>query len=175
MGSDNKPSGGDDSVSLASTELIDILRMGSSTALGEDAKDLMTLERFLGASINEILDVSRGREKARDERIKVEAEGTVDVEGGIDSKLLEDAEEEERRLLQGVAQVQYRLFDGKIVNRETEKKDKTSINNKDVAVKREEMGGKRVRVDRTVTVRGLTYIVAQPEVVSTLSLVFLED
>ncbi|KAF8545812.1 hypothetical protein OG21DRAFT_1502152 [Imleria badia] len=74
---------------LKKAELMDILRKGSSTISGEETG--MDFGRFSNAPIDAILEESRAREG--------------------------DAEEEERRLLSGVAQVQSQLFEGQVVNR----------------------------------------------------------
>ncbi|KAF8838568.1 hypothetical protein BDN67DRAFT_73595 [Paxillus ammoniavirescens] len=136
---------------LKFTELMDILRKGTSAISRTDSG--MDFGRFLVAPIHEILEVSREREGARDARIKKDLK--TDGIGGADGpdikaeeteKLLQDAEEEERRLLSGVAQVHSRLFEGKFVDRPQ--------NNQQIADEWRELQ-KRARVDRLVVVDGI--------------------
>lgn len=124
-------------------ELMDILRKGSSAISREETG--MDFGRFLNAPIDSILEESRAREGVRDARMKKELdESAVKVEET--EKLLQDAEEEERRLLSGVAQVQSRLFEGQVVHREQ--------NNQQIAQEWKELQ-KRARTDRLVVVDGI--------------------
>lgn len=133
---------------LKQAELLDILRKGSSAISREETG--MDFGRFLNAPIDVILEESRAREGARDARMKKD----LDTEGGSEStvkaeesgQLLQDAEEEERRLLSGVAQVQSRLFEGQVVNRQQ--------NNQQIAQEWKELQ-KRARTDRLVIVDGM--------------------
>ncbi|KAI0086882.1 SNF2 family N-terminal domain-containing protein [Irpex rosettiformis] len=147
---DTGTSEGSDSVeeqnsSLKRTELMSILRKGSSAISGIDS--VMTLSQFLSAPIETILEASRVHDDVRTTKMKKDVGGEVkDEEGG---KMLFDAEEEEKKLLQGVAQVQSRLFEGKLVERAKEKKK----SDKEVAEEwRQEQ--KRQRKSRYVTVEG---------------------
>ncbi|KDQ15288.1 hypothetical protein BOTBODRAFT_187400 [Botryobasidium botryosum FD-172 SS1] len=133
--------------SLGSSELIDILRKGSSALTSSD--DEMSLAQFLDAPISEILDLSRAKETARDAKMKQE----LAEDASIDTQLLHAAEEEQARLLSGVAQVRSRLFEGKVVNR---------ASNEEIKQEWEEMQ-KRAWVDRTVMVDGLAFVVDQPK------------
>ncbi|RDB18237.1 putative global transcription activator SNF2L1 [Hypsizygus marmoreus] len=146
MGSDNPSSS--DKTTLGSSELMDILRKGSS-ALSQSERG-MNLERFLQANVSDILQESRSLESKRDAKIKVELKD--ESEGTPDAQLLLDAEEEERRLLSGVAQVQSRLFEGKLVH-------KNNQSNTEIAREWQAMQ-KRTHVNRTISVGGMTYIVA---------------
>jgi SWI/SNF-related matrix-associated actin-dependent regulator of chromatin subfamily A member 5 len=143
MGSDNASS--TENTTLGSNELMDILRKGSSALA--NSEDGLKLSEFLKADISDILRESRSLENARDAKMKKE----LKVEDGqvSDAKLILDAEEEERRLLSGVAQVQSRLFEGKIVYR--------AQNNTEIANEWRDLE-KRTRMDRTVTVGGMTFI-----------------
>jgi SWI/SNF-related matrix-associated actin-dependent regulator of chromatin subfamily A member 5 len=152
MGSDN-PSTTENST-LRSSELMDILRRGSSAL--SDSNDGMDLVHFLDSKIADILEYSRSREEVRVAKMKQEVKGEPDAE--IDESLLKDVEEEEKRLLSGIAQVRCRLFEGKMVNR--------AKDNKDIATEWKELQ-KRARVDKIVMVDGMPMIAAHimPEVV----------
>ncbi|KAF9259046.1 hypothetical protein L218DRAFT_908811 [Marasmius fiardii PR-910] len=121
MGSDNTTAGhsGGDETSMKSSELMDILRKGSSV-LAQDGAGI-DLASFLAASFSEILQESQSRERARDAKLKHELKED-EVEGG-NQQLIHDAEEEERRLLGGIAVVRCRLFEGKLVERKQEKRE----------------------------------------------------
>ncbi|KIJ64208.1 hypothetical protein HYDPIDRAFT_28649 [Hydnomerulius pinastri MD-312] len=146
---------GEENTQLKTAELMDILRKGSSAISSTDAG--MDIGRFLNAPIHEILEESREREGARDARMQkdLKAGGTSAVdEANIkaeesEEKLLQDAEEEERRLLSGVAQVQSRLFEGKVISRPQ--------NNQQIAEEWRELQ-KRARTDRLVVVDGMHVI-----------------
>ncbi|KAG6887949.1 hypothetical protein C0995_011389 [Termitomyces sp. Mi166 len=143
MGSDNPTSS--ESTSLGSSELMDILRRGSSALSHSDSG--MNLSRFLEASIADVLEHSRSLEKKRD--VKIKSDLKVDKVDVGDEQLLLAAEEEERRLLSGVAQVQSRLFEGKVVGK--------SQTNADIAAEWRNLG-KRAREDRTIKIGGMTFI-----------------
>ena len=136
---------------LKKAELMDILRKGSS-AISRDETG-MDFGRFLNAPIDAILEESRAREGVRDARMKKElaiqgGSGTDEsaVKAEETEKLLQDAEEEERRLLSGVAQVQSRLFEGQVVSRRQ--------NNQQIAQEWKELQ-KRGRTNRLVVVDGI--------------------
>ncbi len=136
--------------SLGTNELLDILRRGSS-ALNTDGGE-MTLANFLKAPIEDILEVSRNLDKIKDTKIKselpvsgVEQQG---LDADLDQRALRDVEEEEMRLLKGIALVQSRLFEGKIVQKGS---------NKDIARAWEDVQ-QRARVDRLVLVDGMQVI-----------------
>ncbi|PCH42878.1 hypothetical protein WOLCODRAFT_90021 [Wolfiporia cocos MD-104 SS10] len=145
MGSDN-PSSDDQNSALQTSELLDILRKGSS-ALSQNI-DGIDFARFLEAPINEILEASRERDNARCAKLK-QLEGETDDK--VDHKLLADAEEEEQKLLTGVAQVQSRLFEGKVVRQPKRN------SNKDIAQEWHELQ-KRSRTNRIVMVDGMEMI-----------------
>ena len=140
--------------SLGKNELLDILRRGSS-ALSTDGE--MTLSKFLKAPIEDILQASRRMDEVRNTKVKlelpVEEVNKVKIEQGLDAgfdqQALRDVEEEEMRLLKGVALVQSRLFEGKVVQKES--------GNKDIARAWEDVQ-KRARVDRLVMVDGMQVI-----------------
>lgn len=133
---------------LRQAELLDILRKGSSAISREETG--MDFGYFLNAPIEAILEESRAREGARDARMKKDlatggdSEAVVKVEEA--EQLLQNAEEEERRLLGGIAQVQSRLFEGQVVNRRQ--------NNAQIAQEWKELQ-KRARTDRLVMVDGI--------------------
>ena len=143
MASENPSSS--EGTTLGSAELMEILRKGSS-ALTPDGG--LTLARFAEAGIADILEESRLLEKSRDAKIKQE----LKIEG-VDKGLLLDAEEEERRLLSGVAQVKSRLFEGKMIH--------CQKGNVDIGKEWQELP-KRTRTDRTVLVDGIACIVSSP-------------
>ncbi|KAG5635038.1 hypothetical protein H0H81_012634 [Sphagnurus paluster] len=154
MGSDNPTS--NENSTLGSSELMDILRRGSSALSHSD--NGMNLSRFLGASMADILEHSRTLECKRDAIIHKDLKPTDGAT--VDAKLVVDAEEEERRLLSGVAQVQSRLFEGKVIS-----KPQT---NAQIAQEWREME-KRARVDRTVMIDGMAFVVSSiPESVAPL-------
>ncbi|KAJ7579140.1 P-loop containing nucleoside triphosphate hydrolase protein, partial [Mycena floridula] len=134
-------------------ELMDILRKGSS-AISNEAQGVQSLEHFLGAKLEDILEGSRNRGSARDMKIKTD----LKVEGEevkLEETLLSEAEEEHRLLLSGVAQVQARLFEGKVVK-------KMDQNNKQIAQEWRDLQ-KRARNDRTIVIDGMSFIVDPPE------------
>ena len=140
---------------LGTSELVDILRRGSS-ALSTDGGE-MTLAKFLKAPIEDILEVSRKMDKVKDTRVKSELPANelnkVKIEQGldvaIDQQALRDVEEEEMRLLKGIALVQSRLFEGKVVQK--------GSGNKDIARAWEDVQ-RRARVDRLVMVDGMPVV-----------------
>lgn len=140
---------------LGTGELMDILRRGSS-ALSTDG-DEMTLARFLKAPIGDILEVSRKMDKVKETKVKSEFPADHvnkikvedDVDAGLGQRALRDVEEEEMRLLKGVALVQSRLFEGKVVQKGSK--------NKDIA-KAWENVQERARVDRLVMVDGMPVV-----------------
>ena len=147
----------EESAQLKTAELMDILRKGSS-AIAEGGMDL---GRFLVAPIDEILHESRQRENARNVQIKrvsnsIAADSSADIansESGCKQDISPyDAEEEERQLLSGVAQVQSRLFEGRVIQR--------TQNNRDIADEWQDLQ-KRARADRLVEVDGIMVVAAQ--------------
>jgi SWI/SNF-related matrix-associated actin-dependent regulator of chromatin subfamily A member 5 len=147
MSSSTSSSPNDDNTQLKTTELLDILRKGSSALSRSDVD--MDLGTFLKAPIEEILDDSREREGVRDAKLKKEMVSSHDTAEEIDEKTLLDADEEERKLLSGIAQVQSRLFEGKLIKR--------NQNNHQIAQEWQELQ-QRARIDRTVVVDGITVI-----------------
>jgi SWI/SNF-related matrix-associated actin-dependent regulator of chromatin subfamily A member 5 len=121
MGGSDGSSNGENST-LGSTELMDILRKGSSALCRSD--DDLNLQKFLDADIEAILESSRSREGARNAKMKQEhkIELKDEPDGETAEKLLGDAEAEEPALLSGIAQVRCRLFEGKMVPRAQENK-----------------------------------------------------
>lgn len=141
--------------SLGTAELMDILRRGSS-ALSTDGDEL-TLAKFLKAPIEYILEVSRKMDKVKETKVKselpadqidkIKAEG--DADAGLDQRALRDVEKEEMRLLKGIALVQSRLFEGKLVEK--------GSGNKDIAEAWRDVQ-ERARVDRLVIVDGIPVV-----------------
>ena len=144
-----------DDPSLGTAELLDILRRGSS-ALSADG-DQLSLEKFLKAPIEDILEISRKMDKVKETKVKSELPAAqadeVKTENGTDAELdqraLRDVEEEEMRLLKGIALVKSRLFEGKVVQRRTA--------NKDIAKAWEDVQ-QRAKVDRLITVDGIQVV-----------------
>ncbi|KAK2463893.1 hypothetical protein APHAL10511_004065 [Amanita phalloides] len=145
MGSSNSSS---QNTSLDSGELLDILRRGSSALMRDD--DGMDIVRFLDAGLEDILQDSKKLEEMRDAKIKRDVKDEEYTDN--DTKLVEDAEEEERRLLSGVAQVQSRFFEGKIIQRKS---------NTEIADEWKDLQ-KRTRVDQTVMVDGMAFVASAP-------------
>lgn len=156
MGSSDGSSSSE-AMNLGLTALMNILRKGSSALAASGIG--MSLARFLDADISDILEDSRSLEKSREAKIKQELR-VEEVDGG-NEKLLLDAEEEERRLLSGVAQVQSRLFEGKMVQHQQ--------SNSEIANEWRDLS-KRARVDRTVVVDGMTFIMTPPAPTTVLCL-----
>ncbi|PBK68231.1 hypothetical protein ARMSODRAFT_958356, partial [Armillaria solidipes] len=136
-----------ENASLGLTELKDILRKGSSALSSSD--DDMNLGRFLDASLSDILDLSRAREDARDAKLKL---NTGEDESVVSKDLVLSAEEEERQLLSGIAQVKCRLFEGNVVEK--------AKHVENIAL--ELSTQKRARSNNTVTISGMTFIVDGP-------------
>lgn len=167
MGSDNPTENG--GPQLASREIMDILRKGSS-ALNSNENDGMTLERFLDAPIADVLSVSRNRGDVRDARMRQELQDGSAQDENTERALLEDAEAEQRELLGGVAQVHSRLFEGRVVQRggESEKTSRSSTPGKaamakeirDIANEWEELQKRTRGPNRIVTIDGMEFIVA---------------
>ncbi|KAJ6486071.1 P-loop containing nucleoside triphosphate hydrolase protein [Mycena vitilis] len=131
------------------SELMAILRRGSSALTRSD--DGMDLARFRAASLQEILDVSQAREEVHVARTKHELQMDLDVGAADEKALLRSAEEEERELLSGVARVQSYLFEGTLLERAKAPKE-TGLVSLTPQKKRE-------RVDRTVNIGGMSFIV----------------
>jgi SWI/SNF-related matrix-associated actin-dependent regulator of chromatin subfamily A member 5 len=146
MGGTDNPTNSDNS-QLGRSDILDILRKGSSALSRVD--NSMDLARFLDAPIGDILSDSRSREGIRDAKLKKELNNDgSDIKSEIDEKLLVDAEAEEQALLSGVAQVQSRLFEGKVVQNK---------NNKEIADEWKALQ-KRARVDRLVMIDGIAVL-----------------
>ncbi|KAJ7146309.1 P-loop containing nucleoside triphosphate hydrolase protein [Mycena epipterygia] len=142
-GEDSAQNGATHEGGLGGSELMSVLRRGSSALTHSD--DGMDLARFRSASLQEILDVSRAREDVHDARIKHELK--IEVEGADEGALLRSAEEEEKELLSGVAKVQSYLFEGTVLQR-----------SKPQEIPEVSVSQKRGRVDRTVTIGGMSFI-----------------
>ena len=138
---------------LGTRELMDILRRGSS-ALSTDG-DEMTFSKFLKAPIEEILEESRRMDKVKETKVKSELppdqvkQVKEELDAGLDQQALRDVEEEEMKLLKGIALVQSRLFEGKVIQKGT--------GNKDIARAWEDVQ-KRAKVDRLVLVDGIQVV-----------------
>jgi SWI/SNF-related matrix-associated actin-dependent regulator of chromatin subfamily A member 5 len=140
-GSDNSE---EQNIALKANELMAILRKGSS-AISRAEGDGLSLSRFLDASIHDIVQTSKSTDDMRS--LKMQKDVCGDVQREDEQKLLYDAEEEEKRLLSGVAQVQSRLFEGKVVV------GAKSGTNRDIAVEWEKLQ-KRARQTRIVVIDG---------------------
>lgn len=117
MGSSNAssdPSNDPEASSSSIRELMAILKRGSSSLMQGGAGG-MTLRDFLKADFETIVNTSRDRDTVRVIKMEADLSGSdaVKVEQGIRRQW----EEEEQALLAGVAQVQSRLFEGKLVQR----------------------------------------------------------
>lgn len=117
----NDPEAGNSSIS----ELMDILRRGSSS-LATGSAGGMTIRQFLNAPIDQIINASRDKDDVRVTKMKndlgAEDEETPEAAGTTQKKW----EEEEQALLAGVAQVQSRLFEGKLVQRAPKSQSQTA-------------------------------------------------
>lgn len=134
---------------LKTHELMSILRKGSSAISRADG-DGLSLPEFLDAPIESILQASRSRDDMR--ALKMRKDLGDNIKQEEDQKLLLDAEEEEKRLLSGIAQVQSRLFEGKVVQR-------VQKANKDIAAEWEALQ-KRARQTRIVVIDGYEVLAA---------------
>ncbi|KAH8093223.1 P-loop containing nucleoside triphosphate hydrolase protein [Cristinia sonorae] len=117
MGSSNDstdPTSDTEGTNSSVSELMDILRRGSSSLMMGGGG--MSLRHFLKADIKEILRTSKERDDARVMKMKKEM-GDDDAAGQDTAIAQRRWEEEEQELLSGVAQVQSRLFEGKVVQR----------------------------------------------------------
>ena len=138
--------------SLGTSELLDILRRGSSALSTEG--DEMTLAKFLKAPIEDILEDSCKMDRVKEIKVKsglpADQVNKIKAEGaGLDRTTLQDVEEEEMRLLNGIALVQSRLFEGKVVQR--------GSGNKDIARAWQDVQA-RAKVDRLVVVDGIQVV-----------------
>ncbi|KAI3603961.1 nucleosome remodeling complex atpase subunit [Moniliophthora roreri] len=158
MGSDNTSTNNDsDETSMNANELMDILRKGSSALV--QAGGGIDLATFLAAPISEILETSKARENARDAKLKHDlTDGDLKKEVA-NEQLVHDAEEEERRLLSGIAQVRCRLFEGQMVEHGKEQKKNRDIADEWVNLQKRRRSGKE-----TVEIGGMTFVVDQPPV-----------
>lgn len=134
---------------LKTHELMSILRKGSS-AISRTDGDGLSLSEFLDAPIHSILHASRSRDDMK--ALKMRKDLGDNIKQEENEKLLVDAEEEEKRLLSGIAQVQSRLFEGKVVERAQKA-------NKDIAAEWEALQ-KRARQTRIVVIDGYEVIAA---------------
>lgn len=142
MNSNTTAAGEDDHANgLRRNELMSILRKGSSAISGTD--NGLSLGSFLSGSTESILQASRTHDSARATKMKKELGDAIQAE---DEHLLVDADEEEQKLLAGVAQVHSRLFEGKVV-------DRVAQSNKDIADEWQQLQ-KRARKNRIVMVDG---------------------
>ena len=117
MGSSNAssdPSNDPEASSSSIRELMAILKRGSSSLMQGGAGG-MSLRDFLKADVETIVNTSRDRDAVRVIKMEADLSGSeaVKVEQGVRRQW----EEEEQALLAGVAQVQSRLFEGKLVRR----------------------------------------------------------
>ncbi|KAF8577385.1 hypothetical protein K439DRAFT_1418275 [Ramaria rubella] len=125
---------------LKTCELMQILQRGTSALARWDTDSAdKGLSAFLSSSISDILTRSKQTEDLRDFKIKREIGEVVQ-----DKKLAVDLEEEERKLLSGIAQVHTRIFEGKHHG-----KDEQEFAQEWTAMQ------KRARVDRLVIVNGV--------------------
>ncbi|KAF8512943.1 SNF2 family N-terminal domain-containing protein [Hysterangium stoloniferum] len=94
---------------LKTNELLQVLKRGTSAlARWEGTSSDKNLSAFQSSSLEEILARSKRTEDLREFKIKREAGKTMH-----DETLAVDIEEEEKKLLSGIAQVQTRLFEGR--------------------------------------------------------------
>ncbi len=154
MGSDNS-NPDKETAAMKTNEVMDILRKGSSALSRTD--NGLKLSDFVNAPIGHILQLSRERDGARAAKLNKELGNGSKEED--EERLLMDAEEEEKKLLTGVAQVQSRLFEGKVVQR--------TRGNKDIANEWQELQ-KRARQNRFIVVDGYEVLaeLLGPEAVS---------
>ncbi|KAI0784033.1 SNF2 family N-terminal domain-containing protein [Abortiporus biennis] len=173
MGNPSNSSNSSDAKSnLGTSELMDILRKGSS-ALSSDSVGL-DINTFLKSSFEEIFKISKEREDGRQALVRKELSGSssLKMEEDEDVKIVEDAEEEQKRLLQGVAQVQSRLFEGRVIPAPNENSSgppaiglpknigkRRKESNKDVANELMEVAQKRERCDRIAIVDGFEVVI----------------
>ncbi|EKM52129.1 uncharacterized protein PHACADRAFT_262623, partial [Phanerochaete carnosa HHB-10118-sp] len=156
----------DDALSaLKTAELTSILRKGSSAlARGNGTGDGgagTALAQFLKAPLADVLQASRERDDVRALRTRREL-GAADAkqlplgDNGAGAGATAAAEDEERAMLSGVAQVQSRLFEGKLVRRAKPSSTAAAgagAENKDIAAEWAALQ-KRARQTRIVVVDG---------------------
>ncbi|KAF5382406.1 hypothetical protein D9757_009814 [Collybiopsis confluens] len=168
MGADHlSSSGASADPAMGTSVLLDILRKGSSALMTDDYMDLT---KFIQAPISEILAMSKAREEARDVKLeRTLSDGGVSGDSGSDARtrdLLKEAEEEERRLLSGVARVSCRLFEGRMLERGGVSKAGISGKKAEIRDIKEEWMNLRKRVSKekkTVIVDGMTFIMDPEE------------
>ncbi|KAF5368290.1 hypothetical protein D9757_010533 [Collybiopsis confluens] len=168
MGADHlSSSGASADPAMGTSALLDILRKGSSALMTDDYMDLT---KFIQAPISEILAMSKAREEARDVKLeRTLGDGGVSGDSGSDARtrdLLKEAEEEERRLLSGVARVSCRLFEGRMLERGGVSKAGISGKKAEIRDIKEEWMNLRKRVSKekkTVIVDGMTFIMDPEE------------
>jgi SWI/SNF-related matrix-associated actin-dependent regulator of chromatin subfamily A member 5 len=178
MGSSDNPSSDDKAAQLGKSDLMDILRKGSSALASEDASSVsgaVDFERFLAAPLADLLAASRAKDVARDARARADAGEpmgiTVEADGRDEEQLRRDAEAEEAVLLRGVAQVQSRLFEGRLVTQAKAPQgprwpgDKRVV--REIADEWHTLQ-KRARENRIVVVDGMEFIA--PQAVSPVTL-----
>ena len=143
-------SGGGDA-QLGLSEIRDILRRGSSALSTSEPGMDIDFEAFMKAPINHTIELSKERERAR--VAKIEREEGVETDGILAQELIVSAEEEERQLLSGVAQVKCRLFEGKMHEKSKKNKDNGMLLKID-----EDEDGADVKVKRVrkMSTKGLT-------------------
>ena len=138
---------------LKAHELMQILQKGTCALARWEADSVdKGLSAFLSSSIGKILARSKQTEDLRDFKVKQEAGEAME-----DKKLAFDLEEEERKLLSGIAQVQTRLFEGRHHQKEEE-----------VFTEEWTAMQKRARVDRLVVVNGVQSIPMEAAAVTKL-------
>ncbi|TFY66989.1 hypothetical protein EVJ58_g1916 [Rhodofomes roseus] len=142
MGTDN-PTNDTETPQMKTRELLSILRKGSSAL--KDSTGAMSFSQLLHTNIQTILEASRERDDAR----AAVSEGAPTSE--VDEKVVQDAEEEERKLLAGIVRVQSRLFEGRIVQQSKHP------SNADIAAEWQDIQ-KRAHHNRIVKVDGMEMI-----------------
>jgi SWI/SNF-related matrix-associated actin-dependent regulator of chromatin subfamily A member 5 len=171
MGSTDGSTTDDKAGQLGTSEVMDILRKGSSALAAESpaGEPSAEFEAFLAAPIAEILAASRAKDTARDMRARADAGADLNVGAAevmnaqpADAEAARRAaEEEEAALLRGVAQVQSRLFEGRVVatSKGPRPGDKKII--KEIAAEWDSLQ-KRARENRLVTVDGMQFVAPAP-------------
>ncbi|EJU00608.1 hypothetical protein DACRYDRAFT_80834, partial [Dacryopinax primogenitus] len=149
--SNGGPSADNNAAGMKKGELLSILRNGSSAL--EDQAAGMDFQQFKAASISDILLQSRRNQNAREAKLKKELDGE-----NMDAGMEADVAEEEGRLLDGVAAVRCRLFEG----RELTPRAIKSLAEQPPSSK------KRARANRLVLVNGIETIVVSPSVITSM-------
>ncbi|KAH8827856.1 P-loop containing nucleoside triphosphate hydrolase protein [Flagelloscypha sp. PMI_526] len=132
---------------LGSSELLDILRRGTGALASEDQLS-WKLNDFLNASLDDIVSLSK---KIQDGRSAMLQKSLTD--SAVDLEDLGHAEEEEKRLLAGMAQVRSRVWQGELISVGGPSKD-----NREIRKEWDTQQKKRERANNLVMFNGIEHL-----------------